>query len=160
MGYTHSFAYTSQAEAFRSNWLQLRVDAAAVVDFAKKAGVVLAGPDGTGLPVISEDLIAFNGRGDEGCEHFRLELSPRRLSQFGPFVWSFTKTAGLPYDMAVTAVLLRAHTLMPEVFAINSNGDWNEDWQEARAIHQALFGDPGTGDPLTDTTVGPVAVRS
>ncbi|MEV6957549.1 hypothetical protein [Streptomyces sp. NPDC051183] len=160
MGYTHSFAYTPQAEAFRSNWLQLRLDAAAVVDFTKKAGVALAAPDGTGAPVISEDLIAFNGRGDEACEGFCLELAPRTLSRLGPFAWSFTKTARLPYDMAVTAVLLRAHTLMPEVFAIDSDGEWREDWQEARAIHQALFGDPGAADPLTDTTIGPVALRS
>lgn len=160
MGYTHSFSYAPQSEAFRASWLQLRLDAAAIIDYVKKTGVALAGPHGTGVPVIDEHLIAFNGSGDEGHEGFRLELSPRRLSPSGPFAWNFTKTAAKPYDMAVTAVLLRAHTLTPEGFAIDSNGEWNEDWSEARAIHQALFGDPGTGDPFTDTTIGPVAVRS
>ncbi|MEU3904201.1 hypothetical protein AB0F20_10315 [Streptomyces goshikiensis] len=160
MGYTHSFAYAPQSETFRATWLRLRLDAAAVIDFAKAAGIQLAGPDGRGLPVVSEGMIAFNGQGEGACEFFRIELTPSRLSKSGPFVWNFTKTAAKPYDMAVTAVLLRAHTLMPDHFAINSNGEWS-DWMEARAINEALFTDtpPPTGEPFTDTSTGPAAIR-
>ncbi|MEU9706855.1 hypothetical protein [Streptomyces sp. NPDC047981] len=160
MGYTHYFAYAPQSETFRANWLQLRIDAAAVTDFTKASGIPLGGSGGRGAPVIGEDLILFNGRGDETCEDFRLELDPDRLSPSGPFVWGFTKTAACLYDVAVTAVLLRAHVLMPEVFAIDSDGAW-ADWLEARAVNQALFPDSPlpAAEPFTDTTCGPLVAR-
>lgn len=35
--------------------------------------------------------------------------------------------------------MLRAHRLALDCFAINSDGDWDEHWLTARAIHKMLF---------------------
>ncbi|MER6913945.1 hypothetical protein ABT354_19920 [Streptomyces sp. NPDC000594] len=159
MGYTHYFSYTPEAPALRSAWLQLRLDTAAILDFVKKTGVQLAGSNGHGAPLIDERRISFNGRATEECEDFTFTLDPHERTRRDPFVWDFTKTNGRPYDMAVTAVLLRAHTLIPDHVAIQSDGSWDADWLEARAIHNMLFGDPGMADPFTDTTVGPAVYQ-
>ncbi|WP_052412521.1 hypothetical protein [Streptomyces mutabilis] len=167
MGHTNYFAYTPKAENFRSIWLQLRLDAAAILDLVEQTqGIALAGGAGTGTPRIDEDAIVFNGlmAADEHYETFAIELEPRFEDERG-FTYSFCKTGGVrpkPYDMAVTAVMLRAHALAPDCFAIDSDGDWDEEWVHARAIHRMLFGtDPGMESPFTSPlhTIGPVAAR-
>ncbi|MFF4924338.1 hypothetical protein ACFY4B_27450 [Kitasatospora sp. NPDC001261] len=164
MGYTHYWSYTPQAEGFRAAWLQLQLDAAAIIDFVQRQDVQLAGGDGTGAPRIDDGAIRFNGRQADGDDYetFSIDLNPHRPREReeSGFFWEFCKTGERPYDMAVTAVLLRAHTLAPDFFAIQSDGDWDSDWLEARAIHRILFGDPGMADPFTDTTQGPRAART
>ncbi|MFE7485138.1 hypothetical protein [Streptomyces sp. NPDC057552] len=100
----------------------------------------------------------------EDYETFAIELDPEFEDERG-FTYSFCKTGGVrpkPYDMAVTAAMLRAHTLAPDCFAIDSDGDWDQEWVHARAIHRMLFGtDPGMESPFTSPlhTIGPVAAR-
>ncbi|MFJ6752381.1 hypothetical protein ACIQNI_29980 [Streptomyces sp. NPDC091266] len=167
MGHANYFAYTPQAENFRSSWLQLRLDAAAILDLVEQTqNIALAGGAGTGVPRIDEDAIVFNGlvAADEDYETFAIELDPRFQDERG-FTYSFCKTGNVrpkPYDMAVTAVMLRAHTLAPDCFAIDSDGDWDEHWVHARAIHRMLFSaDPGMESPFTPDlhAIGPAAAR-
>ncbi|TLQ39210.1 hypothetical protein [Streptomyces marianii] len=167
MGHAHYFAYTPKAESFRSVWLQLRLDAAAIIDLVEGAeGIALAGGAGTGAPRIDEEAIVFNGlaAADGDYETFSIELDPQHEDERG-FTYSFCKTGfsrPRPYNVAVTAVMLRAHTLAPDCFAIDSDGDWDEEWLYARAIHRMLFGtDPGMASPFTSQlhSTGPVAAR-
>ncbi|MFM9452447.1 hypothetical protein [Streptomyces europaeiscabiei] len=151
MGYTHYFAFAPQAPSFRTARLQLALDAGAIVKLIERTQEIrIAGGSGAGAPLISEDAIVFNGLAalDEGYETFAIDMDAQ-----GPdVVTAFCKTgstAGRPYDIAVTAVLLRAHTLAPRAFAIDSDGVWDEDWLYARAIHKMLFGDPGMRCPFT-----------
>lgn len=68
--------------------------------------------------------------------------------------FGFCKTNHRPYDRAVTAVLLRCHLLAPGAFTITSDGDWDQDWRQARTIVETLFPTPGTGlsaEPSTAT---------
>lgn len=74
-------------------------------------------------------------------------------------VWRFVKTQRLPYDLAVTTILLRTFLLAAEVFAIGGSGQWREDWTEpagvnARDIVAELFGVRVADDPLTDPSQG------
>ncbi|MFI1312899.1 hypothetical protein ACH4TS_22555 [Streptomyces albidoflavus] len=167
MGHTNYSAYTPKAENFLSIWPQLRLDAAAILDLVERTqDIALAGGAGTGAPRIDEDAIVFNGlmAADEDYETFAIELDPEFEDEQGS-TYSFCKPGGIrpkPYDMAVTAVMLRAHTLSPDCFAIDSDGDWDQEWVQARAIHRMLFGtDPGMESPFTSPlhTIGPVAAR-
>ena len=167
MGHTNYFGYTPQAENFRSSWLQLRLDAAAILDLVEQTqDIALAGGAGTGVPRIDEDAIVFNGlmAAGEDYESFAIELEPRFQDERG-FTYGFCKTGDVrpkPYDTAVTAVMLRAHTLAPDCFAIDSDGDWDDHWVHARAIHRMLFSsDPGMESPFTSNvhTIGPAAAR-
>ncbi|MGA5820034.1 hypothetical protein ACPC54_19480 [Kitasatospora sp. NPDC094028] len=162
MGYTHYWSYTPQAEGFRTAWLQLQLDAAAILDLVQGQGTQLAGGDGTGAPGIDDSAIRFNGSRADGDDYetFGIDLNPDPSREKSGFVWDFCKTGERPYDLAVTAVLLRAHTLAPDFFAVQSDGGWDSDWLGARAIHRILFGDPGMADPFTDTTQGPRAART
>lgn len=67
--------------------------------------------------------------------------------------WWFCKTDGQPYDLAVTATLLRCHLLLPEAFLITSEGDWTADWQPARRLVKRLFGATVTTTPFSDAAL-------
>jgi tetratricopeptide (TPR) repeat protein len=71
------------------------------------------------------DTIRLNGRGEEAHEDF---VFP------GPPGFNFTKTAGKPYDVVVSACLLAAREhFPPEVLAIHSDGG-QQDWAPGRAF--------------------------
>lgn len=169
MGYTHYWAYLPEHDQFRERWPRMVLDAKKVLDHVTTAWrIALRGADGYDTPTLTEGAIGFNGcrQAGEDYEGFWLTYGPP-----GPtsrpwmyeeyrgrgFVWDFCKTAQRPYDLAVCAVLLRCHTLAPEVFAIGSDGSWGTDWAPARQVHTDLFGDPGPHDPLTTTLHGPAA---
>ncbi|WP_331752763.1 hypothetical protein OG440_38395 (plasmid) [Streptomyces sp. NBC_00637] len=157
MGYTHRFAFAPQAPSFRTVRLQLALDAGAIVRLVERTQEIrIAGGSGAGAPRISEDAIVFNGLAelDQEYETFAIDMDARQPG----VVTSFCKTgstSGRPYDIAVTAVLLRAHTLAPRAFAIDSDGRWDEDWVYARAIHKMLFADPGMQCPFTPSLTVP-----
>ena len=130
--------------------------------------VDIRGASGFGAPLLTEGAIGFNGdqTTDGDVESFWLPYAapdpvaqPYLAAEYRTrgFVWSFCKTAGKPYDLAVCVVLLRCHVVAPEVFAIGSDGDWDRDWTMPRAVYTDLFGDPGDTNPLTDAGHGPRA---
>lgn len=107
-------------------------------------------------------MIAVNGSVDdeEYCEP--LVLAPRwpgnrQLTSDGRVV-GFCKTGRHPYDLAVTAILLRCHRLLPDGFAIHSDGAWDTEWRRgnrmptrdpsARGIVAELFGDDASDSPF------------
>lgn len=128
MGYTH---YWDHAIITPEAWAGLVSDSRRII---KAADIPLAGPDGTGVPVIDRDRISFNGTASDDQDYETFELTPA-ITDF-----DFCKTARRPYDLVVTAILLRAVLTVPG-FRIQSDGDWLEDWQDARVIYARVFGE-------------------
>lgn len=111
----------------RAEWLDITTHARTFIGLARAYGVDVAGPDGTGQPVITGDEIELNGRGEDGFETFALSREPGG--------WEFCKTGLRPYDDVVGAVLLYASRRAPDAIAVDSDGDMDgADWSPARAL--------------------------
>lgn len=78
----------------------------------------ICGPSGTGHPLICPTLVAFNGNREteNDCEDFTIEAQSLKHRGF-----SFCKTWGNPYDLLVTASLIRFEHYFPEI-AIHCGG--------------------------------------
>jgi hypothetical protein len=173
MGYAHYWSYPPGHPAYRQAWPALISDARKIVRAITTAGVHLAGPAGTGDPVIATSTgIAFNGPGDRGedCDAFILHPPPLAGGQpqnpdgLALVVTDFCKTWGNPYDLAVCTILLRFRLVLPGVFEVSSDGTWDTEWAHgapplpgtttpgthlgARAVITGLFGPIPDGDPL------------
>lgn len=122
MGYTH---YWDQKKSFTpKQWKGILDDAKSILELNK-------------IPVedlhLTEDVIRFNGVGDDGHETF---IVKRMKSQ----EFNFCKTAQKPYDLLVGLVLARINHYAKGVLAISSDGDWESDWAEIRERYKSLFG--------------------
>ena len=149
MDYTHSWRLPPDNPAYRAAWPSIVRDTTIIVNQVTQT-VPLAGPDRNGLPVVDAiSGIQFNGAGKSGCDSFLLAPPGAHRRH-----WFYCATRRLPYDLAVTATLLRCHQLTPDIFAIGSSGSWHRDWQPARDLIHHLFGTDAIGMPLTDTTAG------
>lgn len=147
MGYTHYFRYDPQAESYVAAWPTMLDDARKIV---AAANVPLTGGVGRGEPEFNERWIWLNGVGNDGHETFLIHgpgeeagkaiQDQRRWLGNIDFVWQFCKTAQKPYDLVVTAILLRCAQLAPDAFTFSSDGNWDEDWLPGRALVRELFG--------------------
>ncbi|WP_432983154.1 hypothetical protein [Dactylosporangium sp. CA-233914] len=150
MGYTHSWRCQPGSGWYAAIWPQLFADTRSILDTVTAAGTRLTGPDGTGTPWLDPATgVAFNGVVGQACDTFRLDSPGPDRPQ-----WRFCKTDAEPYDLAVTAVLLRAHLLLPSSFHIGSEGSWDADWEPARDLVWRVFRLAILADPLVDTTEG------
>ena len=127
MGYTH---YWKHKGITPGDWADLTRDARSIVGVA--SSVKIAGGMGFSKPKFDADGIWLNGTNvnDESYETF---LLTHNASEF-----EFCKTGQRPYDVVVTAILLRAALTIPD-FNVSSDGDWS-DWQPARDLYVRLFG--------------------
>lgn len=139
-------------------WTALRRDAVRVLRAASArleygrpddcAGV-LRGPDGLGLPHVSEERIAFNGaafRGEAG-DAFVLE----RRGTSGVVVKAGGKTVGRsvrrcdtrghPYDLAVCALLLTARRHLGDLMRLGTSGSLRDGWTDAAEVVREALGD-------------------
>jgi hypothetical protein len=93
----------------------------------------LAGPDGSGAPVLQETSLEFNGVGRQAHEPF---IFPGKIG------FNFCKTQYKSYDKFVVACLLVAADYFPApILDIKSDGQWSEgDWQEGAALYSTVFG--------------------
>lgn len=120
MGYTHYFEdATATAE--------VRKDADKII---KATTVVLAGPDGTGAPVVSAAKgIMLNGSAERG-EDYESFIVPADTAP----ALNFCKTHGdMPYDEVVTAILVSV--FVHETGEISSDGTF-EEWAEGIALFE------------------------
>ncbi|HEY4023791.1 MAG TPA: hypothetical protein VGM75_34265 [Pseudonocardiaceae bacterium] len=164
MGYTHYYRYAPNHPSFRAGWPQMVEDAQRIIDRVRGAGVVISGLGDA--PPVSIDRIAFDGDGEAELTGESFVITPT-LADLNSWEYDehgvarvFCKTERFPYDLAVTAVLLRCRTIAPDVFALRSDGDWTDDWaQEAtypatglntRDLVAELFGDRPLESPFTD----------
>jgi len=82
-------------------------------------------------PTIKDDLIRFNGKGEDGHETFMITPEP---SDF-----EFCKTARKPYDKYVVACLILAKFHFGDAIEISSDGDL-EDWEDGLCLAQDKTG--------------------
>jgi hypothetical protein len=158
VGYSHYHQFDVSHPQFREGWPRLVQEARRIAQAVQQWGVSLRGGYGVSEPVFSSDdvevtdpwgeRIRFEGGAiwlngdqarDEECETFL--ITPSRGGG------CFTKTQGMPYDLAVSAILLRAHAIMPQ--AIESDvpmeddapleGDAADLWQAAQKLVDELF---------------------
>ena len=117
-------------------------------------------PDGHGEPVISTtDEIAFTA-GPTSGQPLRL-LTPHRYAYPSPVgtppaAIGTCDTGRQPYDLAVTAVLLRCHLLLWADVMVRSDGGWDVEWvcgvrvgqPSPRHLVTELFGTVPASSPL------------
>ncbi|MFN3166114.1 MAG: hypothetical protein ACE37H_03515 [Phycisphaeraceae bacterium] len=105
--------------------------------FIRECGIKLAGFEGLGEVIVSTDRIVFNGAAPKCCEPFevaRVEFDRRGR----PTVYSYCKTQGLPYDLAVKAALIIFNHYFKDQFSVSSDCH-DQDWEKARqAVHSVL----------------------
>ena len=120
MGYTHYWTMRSLND---TEWALLSELTRALLARPDVAPLVCEEFDvPTKPPIVSENLIRFNGKGDAGHETLYLARPDDD--------WSFCKTARKPYDVAVVAFLCFLGHLG---CAVSSDGD-ADDWGAGRLI--------------------------
>ena len=108
MGYTH-YWFTLRDIA-PETWAKITDDAKKLIKASK---LKLTADDQAPKPIVDEDHIWLNGKGDDEYESFILER--KRDS-------AFCKTAKKPYDLVVCAILIVAEHHAIEVFECHSDG--------------------------------------
>jgi hypothetical protein len=127
MGYTHYWTLPPGDPRYAMRWPGIVEDTRRIVDAVRDLGVVIAGPDGYRRPVLDLSAgIAFNGDATSDLDYDTFALTAPGFG--GAPRTEFCKTGRRPYDLAVTAVLLRCHLLLPDVFLIGSDGEWEHEW--------------------------------
>ena len=115
--------------------------ATTVVEHCKKVGIALQKDMSDCSPVvINKTQIWLNGVDNEGYETFVLNQQKPSTAR-GDSYFQFCKTNRRPYDLAVCLLLLRISKLAPDAMNLNSDGNWDADWQEARKTYYSLFGE-------------------
>ncbi|GAA4578630.1 hypothetical protein GCM10023176_54920 [Micromonospora coerulea] len=161
MGYSHYYSYNLSSPQFDRLWPKIVEDAGRIVARVQSAGIRLCNPLEGNPHFAGVEFVALNGtiEGVESLIIFRdvpatYWTQPRNGSLSG-----IVKTGRQPYDLAVTAVLLRCQMLLPHVFAIASDGAWDEEWLYgatgpmpgglgARTVVAELFGNAPTTSPF------------
>ncbi|NBR67989.1 MAG: DUF2958 domain-containing protein [Actinobacteria bacterium] len=130
-GYTNHWTYYATAEQPEggfsdAQWAVIVREAKAIIAAAAAEGIIVAGPSGTGHPVVKDDVILLNGVARNAHETFYLPKTPdeedRRFHmQFLEAVGTdpkaknaevargFCKTNGKPYDAVVASILAVAN---------------------------------------------------
>lgn len=153
MGYTHYFRYEPNQPGFRAGWPRMVQDAQRIVERVQAAGIVIEGLDSE--PPVSIARIAFDGDEELAGESFIISPTSEQ-----DVVQNFCKTGRFPYDLAVTAILLRCRLIAPDAFCFGSDGDWNDDWAEdatwpstglsTRGLVAELFGECPAESPFSE----------
>ena len=108
-------------------------------------GVLLAGPDGDGLPTINEYGVSFNGScKSQGCgEGFmfvqEMIFAYREPGKRNGKYFQYVKTEGLPYGLAVAAFLVIAKHHLKCKISVSSDEPFST-WEKAREWCQRLLG--------------------
>jgi hypothetical protein len=110
----------------------------------KQNGIILAGPDGEGQPMINEYGVSFNGSCESSgcCEPFtfvqEMIFPYREPTKENGKYFQFTKTEGLPYGLAVMIFLIIAKHYLNEKIIINSDDD--SSWDGPKEVCQEILG--------------------
>lgn len=138
MGYTHYWAYQPDHPAYRQAWPAIVDAAGRIVARVRRAGITIAGPAGHGQPQL--DLaggVGFNGDAAVALDGETFTLMPPQDAAGLPQVIStFCKTNRLPYDVAVAGLLLLCQQLLPQIFTIASDGEWDREWAHGAGCWQ------------------------
>lgn len=121
MGYTHYWTIKEPIDA--DAWDKLRKGIQQIVGNAQDAGIDIKDDS-------NDERIVFNGVGAGEHESFFLEL--------GDEEFNFCKTAGKPYDTAVTASLILLKKELGDAVIIKSDGTW-ADWESGQLLYETVF---------------------
>jgi hypothetical protein len=104
----------------------------------RRSGITIAGPTGHGQPQL--DLtggIGFNGNAAVELDGETFTLTPPQdATELPQVVSTFCKTNRLPYDVAVAGLLLFCQQLLPAVFTLASDGEWDREWAHGAGCWQ------------------------
>lgn len=160
MGYTHSLRRPKTLDATRftlwqSDVRRLLAALPATTDTAggyyRDVPLRICGPWGLGGPIITPDGVYFNGDAQQDCDGETADHETFYVKRvYQPEAWekpegkqrwyfTFCKTARKPYDVLVTAALIRLAYHFPEACKIESDGDADE-WAAGAALCQQVFG--------------------
>ena len=114
-GYTN---YWEQSEDFTSSeWSKIVRLAKATIKKAEKQGIVIRDGWGKGKPVINNKEVYLNGDAENNLDHETFYITKKLKDD-----WSFTKTAGKPYDAVVATILLGIKKISPSKFKPRADG--------------------------------------
>lgn len=143
MGYTIYWYRDKKIEP--SVFKQILADFDKIRSELDRNGILLAGPDGEGLPMINEYGLSFNGvcKYQGCCEAFSFvqELifpyrEPRRRN--GKY-FQYVKTEGLPYGLGVATFLIIAKHHLDDQIDVNSDKPFSV-WEKASEWCQSILG--------------------
>lgn len=139
MGHTHYwYLRTSGREAVEKRL------GAILEDFARLLPHLppLAGPDGTGAPVLSPPEVAFNGPAPEDYESFVFPWwEEKKEWSFGFCKTGFAWEEKRPYDLAVRVFLLLAKLHLGDLIRLSSDAPLR-DWAEAALLVEGVLALP------------------
>lgn len=153
-------AWVLPHEIDEAQWIALRFDAVKVLRGASarleagrpgNAPGILRGPEGIGLPIVTEDRIALNGsafRGESGdpfmVEHRAISGVVVRAEK-GSVGRAVRRcdTRGHPYDLAVCALLLTMQRHLSDVMRLGTTGDIRHAWRDAAEVVRTALGVEG-----------------
>ena len=121
MGYTHYWTISEPIDA--DAWSKLQKGIQEIVGTAQDAGIDIKYE-------ATDTTIVFNGVGAGEHESFFLEL--------GDEDFNFCKTAGKPYDTAVTASLILLKKELGAGVIVKSDGQWH-DWESGQLLYETVF---------------------
>jgi hypothetical protein len=131
--YAHRYAYLPADPRWVQAWPQILANTRTIVEHVRRTGVVIAGPDGLRRPVFDPALgVEFNGDATTDLAGDTFTVMAPLVTRPTVSAQAACATGGKPYDLAVTAVLLRCHQLVPDVFVLDSDGGWDTDWLTGR----------------------------
>jgi hypothetical protein len=148
MGYTHYWYQKKDIPLVK--WAKIRKEIEKIVyngPLLRQHGISLEhdndGPDEP--PKVTDAMILFDGRGEQGHETFlfsrqKPETSRTTSTRGDEESFGFCKTAMKPYDLVVCLCLLSLTRHAPDCVRIGSDGNWDEEWLEARKTYKQLFG--------------------
>jgi hypothetical protein len=128
MGYTHY--WTIKEELNREQFITWAEGVKVIVETAIEAGIPLGNGIGEDAPEIADNLVAFNGAGNQGVETFGIAIDDEGFD--------CCKTGEAPYDAAVTASLIHAKKIFGDAIEIKSDGNW-DNWESGRLLYETVF---------------------
>ncbi|MCC6574406.1 MAG: hypothetical protein IT462_11505 [Planctomycetes bacterium] len=146
MGYTHYWKRPKRLDikrfkAFASDVRRLMASAPKEIE--------IAGWSSEGEPTFSADTLAFNGKGEQGYETFRVDRIIKDIKPFRGKYMEFCKTAQRPYDLLVCAVLIALKHHFPEVDVTSDGGA--SDWSAGLGLYEDVFGETPNDGPWDRT---------
>ncbi len=158
MGYTHYF--DQQRDFTDDEWEHIGRLFKMILDEARKTHTIeLQLEYNDPAPIQVDDTsIRFNGVEDDGHETFYIQKEHMKE-------YNFCKTARKPYDLAVCLMLIIANEHANGALKIGTDGDWDDEWMEARGIYYAFMGriprhieDPSYREPI-DLDMAPIVTK-
>jgi hypothetical protein len=146
MGYTHYFNFIEDKTKFSEKELEI------VQDIVSRYGKILQlEEDESYPPIIDDDLIKFNGIGEDGHETFYLETTD--------YDFNFCKTNRKPYDLPICEILLVLKSLNSNDFKLESDGFYVSKEDAELFENEGILKLDGNWDEAIDNVKGLYGIK-